>query len=361
MIVQVGPYPEPFGGISVYIQRMKQYMDVRGIPNEIWDISGIKKKEKDVFSIRLKLVPFKYLLRRDIKLIHYNICGAKSKIYIGFFNSLLFKNRKKLLTIHGDCCVLLKDGSKKLVKALNSFDAIICVKKGDRHCLIEQGVKKRIYEVPAFIPPQNSDKTENENRLSMEIEDFFGKHSFIICSNASSINFHSGEDLYGIDMCIRLTKRLIETCPNRQVGLIFCLPNINNQKYFEKMKGLIIEYQIAKDFLFVTESIEFHEIIKKSQLFLRATNTDGYSVSIAEALFFHVPSLVSDAVSRPKGTVLFRTRDMEDLHSKTVDIINNYDFYKESVKSIKQQDNAMKILRIYKNILANNLSYTKSV
>ncbi len=354
MIVQVGPYPEPFGGVSVYIQRMKQYMDMLGITNEVWDISGNKKRENEVFPERLKLIPFKHILRRDIDLIHYNISGDKSKIYIGFFNRFFVKDRKKLLTIHGDCSVLLKGGNKKLVKALNSFDAIICVKKGDKHYLTVQGVKKMLYEIPAFIPPQNNNIMENEESLPTEIESFLEKHSFVICSNASSLNFHNGEDLYGVDMCIELVKSLVEACPNRKIGLIFCLSYISNQKYFEKMKGLLSEYRIEEDFLFVTDTIELYKIIKRSQLFLRPTNTDGYSVSLAEALFFQVPSLVSDAVSRPKGTILFRTRDMKDLHEKAVDIINNYDFYKESAKRVKQQDNAMEILNIYKDILGNS-------
>ena len=94
MIVQVGPYPEPIGGISIYIKRTKEYMDLLGVSNEVWDLTGVKKKVMGVTKTRLKYVPFKLIFRKDVKLIHYNIPGINHKLYIGFFNTLLFKRRK---------------------------------------------------------------------------------------------------------------------------------------------------------------------------------------------------------------------------------------------------------------------------
>lgn len=52
MIVQVGPCPEPLGGISVYLKRLKDYMDSVGIKNQVCDISNTN----DFTRIRLKLL-----------------------------------------------------------------------------------------------------------------------------------------------------------------------------------------------------------------------------------------------------------------------------------------------------------------
>jgi hypothetical protein len=94
LIVQVGVYPKPIGGISVYIKRMKEYMDLLNIPNEVWDISGAKKSEINVVNIKLKYVPIKFLFEKNIDLIHYNICGVKAKNYWIIYR-LFFKNRKR--------------------------------------------------------------------------------------------------------------------------------------------------------------------------------------------------------------------------------------------------------------------------
>lgn len=344
MIVQVGPYPAPIGGVSIYIKRMKQYLDTNGIPNEVWDLSNINKNIQGVTNIRFRYIPFKYLFRKNIKLIHYNIFGMNYKIYIGIFNKLLFKKRKKILTIHGESKDLFINKDTKIVKSLNSFDAIICVKSGDSEYLCKKGINKPIYEIPAFIfPTEDAECTT----IPPYILNFINSKKITISANASCIRFYDNEDLYGIDMCIDLIARLNK---NRQdIGMVFCIPDISNIKYFNKLKSVIKNKKIESNFLFVTENMELCPIIKKSHLFLRPTNNDGYGVSIAEAIYYNVPAIASDVCQRPKGTILFKSRDMDDLYNKTVDVIENYEKAKENLKNIKFEDNAKKLLEIYEN------------
>lgn len=351
MIVQVGPYPEPIGGVSIYIKRMKQYLDSLNIANEVWDLSNINKDIKGVTNIRFRYVPFKYLFRKDIKLIHYNIPNISYKIYIGFFNRLLFRRRKKVLTIHGESKDLFTHKSLPLnndfmmAKSLNSFDRIICVKSGDKEYLRTKGISKPIYELPAFILPFDDEKTS----IPQYILDFINSKKFIISANASLIQFYNNQDLYGIDMCIELIEKLNASREN--VGLVFCIPNINNNKYFNKLKNIIKDKKIQKNFLFVNEKMELYPIIKKSHLFLRPTNTDGDAVSIREVLFYKIPTIASDVCVRPKGTILFKSRDIYDLYNKTVDVIENYEKSKEKLVNIKFGDNSLKLLKIYEECI----------
>lgn len=352
MIVQVGPYPQPIGGVSIYIKRMKSYMDLLGIENEVWDLSNINKDIKGVTNIRFRYIPFKYLFRKDINLIHYNISDISYKNYIGIFNRLLFKKRKKILTIHGESKDLfthkrlLMHNHNIMVRSLNSFDVIICVKSGDKEFLCSKGITKPIYEVPAFIYPTERDVM---GPIPEYILDFIRSKNFIISANASLIQFYDNKDLYGIDMCINLMEKLNENKEN--VGLVFCLPDINNTLYYDELKKLIIDKGIENNFLFVNEKMELCPIIKKSHLFIRPTNNDGYGVSIAEAIYYGVPAIASDVCERPEGTILFRSRDMDDLYNKTKDVIDNYDSAKEKLKTISFEDNAAKLLKIYEKCL----------
>ena len=286
------------------------------------------------------------------------------KIYIGFFNRLLFKNRKKVLTIHGESKDLfdhkwVRDHKfifmhKYLPKlslmalSLNSFDVIICVKKGDKEYLKAKGVNKPVLEVPAFIFPFDDELTI----IPKYILDFISSKKFVISANASLIQFYDHKDLYGIDMCIDLIEML--NANKKDIGMVFCLPSINDALYFNKLQNLIIDKGIERNFLFVNEKIELYPIIQRSQLFLRPTNTDGDAVSIREALLYKTPTIASDICVRPKGTILFKTRDINDLYNKTVDVINNYEKAKERLGSIELKDNALKLLKIYEEFIGNN-------
>lgn len=350
MIVQVGPYPEPIGGISIYIKRMKRFLDDNGIKNEVWDISGISKNVNGVKNKRLRHIPLSHFFNKEIELIHYNICGNQPKKFIGLFNEFLLKNRKKILTIHGDCRGLFNEDDKYIIKALNTFNVIICVKSGDKEYLDNEGINTKIYEIPAFVLPQPI----IDDKIPIEVNNFISQHKFIITANASSIRFYNGYDLYGIDMCIELMIDLKKKFNNREIGFIFCLPDINDTKYFEKMEKMIRQNDIKEDFLFVNKKTELYPIIKKSHLFIRPTITDGDALSIRESIKYNVPVITSDVVKRPEGTILFKTRDLEDLFNKTNEVICNYNMHKRKIKNIEIKDNAVKILEIYKEVINEN-------
>lgn len=354
MIVQAGPYPEPFGGISVFVKRMKERLDDWGIANEVWDLSGRegKPKNRGVFSTRLVSVPFKCILRSDVRLIHYHICGVRSKLFIAFFNKLLFRKRKKVLTIHGDARCLFKRRAGLMIRALNSFDAVICVRSGDRQYLRGRGVRTAVFEIPAIIFPV---VRSGGHDLQAQIRDFIATHGFIMCANASSIELYQHSDLYGMDMCLRLTARLKEIRPDLRPGFIFCLSRINDTYRFKEYQALIKKLNLEKDFTFVTEIGDLHPILQNSHLFIRPTNTDGYSISLAEALYFGIPSLASDAVPRPEGTVLFKTRDDDSLLCKTIAIIKNYQEHQSKVRSLKFDDYAGQLLSVYQELLCHSL------
>jgi glycosyltransferase involved in cell wall biosynthesis len=346
MIVQVGAIPPPFGGVSIYVKRMKDFLDSKGIKNQVWDTSNIKKTENNVINTKLSLVPFRYALNKNIDLIHYNISGSLTKNYIGLFNKFFFKNKKKVLTNHGDCKGLFHKNRMLIINSLNSFDAIICVKSGDKEYLSKEGISSDIYEIPAFLHPTVREKDITE--ISQKVWNFIENHKPIISANACQIVFYNGQDLYGIDMCIDLCVNLKKDYPN--IGLIFCLPCIGNYKYFNKMKQKILEKEIKNNFLFQTEQCELYPIIQNSSIFVRPTNKEGDAVSIREALYFKIPTVASDVVPRPEGSVLFANRNTTDFTLKVRDVLDNYEKYKNKLKTLTVENNAEKIMKVYQNL-----------
>ena len=343
MIVQVGPYPPPIGGISSFIRRMKDILDSKDVENQVWDYSRIKKTEENVINMRLALVPFYIFFKKDVDLIHYNICGMTTKRYITFFNRFFFKNRKKVITLHGDCATLSEKKTRQLIKYLSSFDATICVKSGDKEHLLKHGLSTDVYEIPAFLPPVIHE--EDLLETPPEVWDFINSHQPVISANASTLVFINDQDRYGLDMCIDLCALLKVAHP--KIGFVFCIPHVDDYEYFKKMKRKITEEGVENNFLLLTKPAQLYPIIMKSDVFVRPTDTDGDAVSVREALYFKIPTVSSDVVPRPKGTVLFHNRDLDDFVAKVRDILDNYKSHKKNIQAIKMQDNFEKIMKVY--------------
>jgi glycosyltransferase involved in cell wall biosynthesis len=149
-------------------------------------------------------------------------------------------------------------------------------------------------------------------------------------------------------MCIDLCTRLRHFYP--KVGVIFALPDIGDHQYYDQLVRLISSKQIDDHFVFQHKPCQFYPILAKSDVFVRPTNTDGDAVSLREALFFNVPSVASNAVPRPEGTVLFETRDNEDLFRKVKNILDNYELYKTKLQAVTVKDNFEEILTVYRSM-----------
>jgi glycosyltransferase involved in cell wall biosynthesis len=200
--------------------------------------------------------------------------------------------------------------------------------------------KQDVYVQNAFLPPFDIEET-----LPVEVIKWFDnqKERYIFCANGWKLTYHKGEDLYGLDLCIELVKRLIDQGIN--CSLIFTISKLNSEGILEKNLQKIQEYNLT-DYIYIsTCSLPFIEVIKKSAIVLRPTNTDGDALTIREALFFGKKVVASDVVKRPEGTIVFKTRDIKDF----VAIVKNTLFEKTPIIS-----NTDKLLAFYKNLYEEN-------
>jgi glycosyltransferase involved in cell wall biosynthesis len=113
----------------------------------------------------------------------------------------------------------------------------------------------------------------------------------------------------------------------------------------------IKELNIEKSFLLVTDDMEFWPILQRSNLFIRPTSTDSFGISIAEALTLGVPSIASNVCGRPEGTILFKSRDQEDLYKKVRQVIADYESYRSRVQNWQYENCAPIIQGIYEELI----------
>ena len=347
-ILIFGPIAPPAGGIRVHIARLKHLIQDDFIIDFIDESSIIKADYFSIKSFNL-FIYLKKIFLADILFIHTG--GSNLRKFHILIGKLFLK--KIIVTIHGYSKV------KKIPYLL--FDSFVF-----KHCniiiLVNPYIFKKLYLSRrkcvfqhAFIPPVMLD----EINLPDYITDWFiqsrNKSNFILCANASRLNIFENEDLYGLDMCIAVTKKLLEN--GFPVSCIYIVSSLENcaEKYHQYEK-LIIDLNLQDSFFLLSGIFSFVKIIEHSDIVLRPTNADGDALTIREALFLGKSVLASDIVKRPHGTLLFKTRDHDDFYTKMSLLLN--DFQSLSILSHAEIDLFNSDYRKYYSGLINSVIHS---
>jgi len=348
-VLYIGPYPPPYGGVSIHIKRLKERLEKEWPECSVYDNSGVPKKELNIIYSKTS---FKWLfdLIRTFKkdIIHYHGYKATDMIFLSL---LVFLKRSKIvITLHSfrydsHNINLLDRIAFWMSKKTHIYFIAVGTEIKNRIKLL--GIDNKYIEIiPAFIPPPL--KEEEEKEIPLEAYNFIKSHNPVISANAFKISFHNSQDLYGIDMCVELCAALKKYYPN--LGLIFCLPEIGDYPYFNKILQTINEKKIKENVFFQTKPCQFYPLLMKCDVFARPTNTDGDAISLREALYFKIPSIASNAVPRPEGTIIFKNRDIKDFIRKTKNILDKYEEHKKRLDKVAILDNTTKVLKVYKNL-----------
>lgn len=310
-IIQFGPMPPPLGGVSVYLYRLN------------------KIRKNDVFINELKVNKFAYiqLVLRCFK-CHYIFHSINLK-KICFLHFLSYFNKNQYsIVLHGNTFFHNYEKANFLKKfayrrVLSKCKMIQVVNEHIKCSLIKiyPDSEDKIIVKNAFLPPPIEDEERILNTYPEDLFVFRKKHHPIIVANAFKLVFWDGIDLYGLDMCIDIIAKLQKKYPN--IGLIFALAADENQIYLNRIKEQIEVLQIKDNVFFLTGQKELWPLFKNANLMIRPTCTDGYGVSVKEALFFGCQAIASDVCQRPEGTILFKNRDENDLYLKCITCLNN--------------------------------------
>ena len=311
-----GPIAPPAGGISIHIARLK-YLIQDDFLLDFIDESNIIKEE--YFSIN-SFNPFVYLKKIFLADILFIQTGGSAlrKFHI-LMGKLFFK--KIIVTIHGYSKV------KKMPNLLiDSLFFQLC----NKIILVNPYIFKKLFLSRrkcvfqhAFIPPLMLDEVDLPFYISDWLEISKIKGNVILCANASRLNIFENQDLYGLDMCIEVTKRLVSN--GYSVSCIYTVSSLENcDEMYLKYQRSIIELNLQENFLLLNGIFSFPKIIDNADIVLRPTNADGDAITIREALFLGKSIVASDIVQRPQGTLLFKTRDHDDFYLQLSSLLNGF-------------------------------------
>lgn len=337
-IAIVGPYPPPYGGISVHIQRLEMLLKRDNFDVRVYKNGSVKRW---IFSAWGQWWKFDIVHFHDIQWFNRFLIGILSLLGV-----------RTILTIHGDSLEnqlnFLDRFSKFLLKfGLRQITHIIAVKADIHELLLSIGVQpEHVSLITAYLPPIIEEG--DINKLPDDVKNFVASHEPIIVTNAFTIQVQNNHDLYGIGLAIDLCESLTKEYP--RLGILCFLSTINNPANYDKLVAQVENKNIQDNYHFVIGQ-PLPPALLLSNVFIRPTYQDGYSVSLEEAIELGIPAVASDICPRTPGSLLFKTGDLTDLISKVRQVLDQpktmtpSGFIKQKSLSYQQ------LLEIYKKYL----------
>jgi hypothetical protein len=317
MNIHIGSLPPPHGGISTYLYRLSKTER---------DLVILNKNE---FKGSFILVFFQIIKFATNKNAHFILHTSSIKYYLLIYLINALTHAKYSMVLHGEGFENIYNSSPSFLKPLlkKLLNGSLYIQVVGNHLLpfvkklVNREIGNNLFVQNAFLPPPIEEKHAITNSYPAELMDFISTRRPLLLANAFSISFFNGVDLYGLDMCIELTKELKDTYPD--VGFIFAIANPDvNRTYLDTCSELIAKYGINDNFFFLSTDEAIWPLFEKLDLMVRPTCSDGYGVSISEALYIDCPTVASNVCERAKGTVIFNNRDIEDFVFNVKNILN---------------------------------------
>lgn len=318
-ILLVGPYPPPYGGISVQVSELQNSLLKKEYDCEVIDTGAHRRKPTNIHSLVRAYI---YIITRIFSfaakgyLIHLLTNGhnIRSWIYSLVCSCAGIINGKK---------TILTFGSGKLpeyisqisfletipVKIAVQLAGIVIVRNSDsKKAIVSLGVQEhKIKIISGFFGL----KQVKKNELPQDLTLFLKNHSPIIGAHAGL------PPEYGTPLLLEAASTLKRRYPS--AGLILLGLGRDDQEKFA---------------LFIKQSVDIflpgllpHNIamavMSHLDVFVRATFFDGDSKSVREALALGVPVVASKTDFRPDGVILFEIGDLRDLTSKLTSTLDN--------------------------------------
>ena len=309
-VLLVGCLPPPVGGVSVHLRRLTARLEADGHRWRLFDDGPVHPLQLPVRLLGALLAA----RLRGVRLVHVHSGNWRTRMLAAWLGRLL--GLPVVITLHS-FRPLDNPRTRRLARlALSQARVLVAVSGEVRARCLEHGADPaRIHVQYAYLDPPAT----GADPLPPAVESFLAGHSPVLAASASLLRFHDGLDLYGLDLLMDLVHAVRDRHP--RAGLVFVLPETGLPDYLERCRGRLRQLDLLADFLIVEEALDFPALLRRCHLMLRPTTTDGDSLSLRESLAVGCRTLASDAVPRPEGVEVFRSRDAAHLLERTLELL----------------------------------------
>lgn len=315
LIIGTIPATAGVGGVTIHVQRLIQYLE-NNSPNTC-DFLDYKRTN---FYTLLNVI-------RKYKYIHIHLSNPYVRLIITLW-ACLFRT-KVIVTFHGNYSNLKLLKKTILAVTLKSTDIPIVINQPSfDYCILHN---PNTILIPAFIPP--SKEQSLNSRILALINNIHASGKLIVSTNASALSYdENGNETYGIKFLINFFSNKPDTM------LLISDPTGQNKEKYEK-KG--------NNVMFISFPHSYYEVLKRVDISIRNTSTDGDSLSVKESLYLGCRTICSDVVNRPAGCYLFHYNDTNSL-AKAIESAMKAD----SVP-MPLENGAIHLNKLYNSILAS--------
>jgi hypothetical protein len=321
MIIVIGRIPPPIGGVTIYVDRLIDNLSISNMK-----FRYVVLNIKNLFFIHRTL---------DGEIIHLIASNPLLRLYY----SLICKvYKKKLIITYTDNINSFSNSFSNSLNRLSIKLSFVPLVSNIDSFNIARIINTNSRLISLFIPPKIDDN--NLYQLRMHLGKFLSENKFIFCTNASRFDKDkSGNEIYGIISLISIFNSIPKS------GLIISDPSETYSEYIRN-NNIVLNPNIK---LLCSNTFQFIDIIKLSDCVIRATTTDGDSLSIREALYLNKDVICSDCVSRPDRCMLYPTNDLHYLYK----LIANYNYSNVVVDGelSLHSDGFIEILHIYNELI----------
>lgn len=347
-IVQVGPYPPPYGGMPVHVRQLHQHLKSLGYRSNVINTWLHLTKDDYVVSLKggkiIKHIHLLFtLIGSSCDLVHIHSTANNS-----FFGksisiwALRLLHRKCIVSIHGGDFQRFIVENRQTLKyfirlTLGLAGSVIVVNAKHKADLISLGVpEEKVVVIGPFLPAY----AEEKESMPDEVESFLKYHNPIICFVGAL------KPEYGFELLMESVSRLKERHPNLGLVALISAAGVEDTELSSSIQSKIEEHNIDKNILFCYNVPYVMQVMQRSDVFVRPSYFDGDAISVREALSLGVPTVASDTDFRPQGVTLFQIGDEQHLYRKLVCVLENPQDHK-NVSDHSAEANLRDMLDLY--------------
>ncbi len=182
----------------------------------------------------------------------------------------------------------------------------------------------------AFLPPDVGKEAAILRTYPQGLFTFLATHKKVILCNGSALRFWQGKDLYGFDQCIDAFISVAQDV--QDCALVLVLSKVEQHAYLVQLQAKIKQRNLNDHVFWLIGQHELWPLMKKIDIFVRPTLSDGHSISLLEAEHFGALTIASDVSERTQKTHLYKTGDSLDLARVLLDCLQS----KQSMKYFKR-------------------------
>lgn len=345
-VLQLGPYPPPYGGVQTNLVAIRSFLIKRGIPCAVINVTRHRKPDADeVYYPSGPAELLRLLARLQYDIVHQHFGGMlTNRILALSLACTLRPGAKSIMTFHSGGFPSTPEGqalgpNSSAGFVLRRFDGLIGVNAEIMSFFRKMKVPP--HRARLISPYSFTIDEESAASFPASLAEFFAVHDPVLISAGQ---FEPEYDLpLQIDALAELRKKFPEA------GLVL----LGSGSIENDLRARIRSRSCADHILLPGDvpHAATMQAFSRSRILLRTTLYDGDAISVREALQVGTPVIATDNAMRPPGVVLIPKGDLPALLRAIEQQLEQPKQYREVRPA--DEGNLQLVLDFYQDLIRN--------